>query len=444
MLPDLTLPVSLACLLGALRPCFTRRSFVTFCALAAGLAGQVHRRTVCGMLLGAGLGATWPHDRAHRFFARARWDIDEAGIAVAQLVMMLLVPPGAAVTVAVDDSVFRRSGRKVHGAFWQHDGSAPTRDKMSFGNCFVTIGIVVSLPFCTRPVCLPVLARLNLPCPAGRKRKHHAKPGSKTTQACELVTRLARAFPARQFHVVADAAYHGYPVKDLPATVTWTCRLIRSAVLYDLAPPKVPGKPGRPLLKGARLGTCDQLAATAAWTPAVIRAYGKDRHIQTAAVTCLWYGCLHTRTVRVIISRDRDGDIALVTTDLTTAPAAIIARYATRWSIEQAFYDTRHVLGGGQARNRTRLAVERTVPFTLLVHTLTIIWYARHGHDPADITARRTAQPWYHAKTEPSYEDMLTKLRRTMITATSSGTSPAPPDPQQIQAVLTAWHAAAA
>jgi hypothetical protein len=55
MLPGLTLPASLASLLAALRPCFTARSFRTFCGLTAGLAGQVRRRTVCGMLLGADL-----------------------------------------------------------------------------------------------------------------------------------------------------------------------------------------------------------------------------------------------------------------------------------------------------------------------------------------------------------------------------------------------------
>jgi hypothetical protein len=70
MLPGLTLPASLAGLLGALRPCFTAPSFRTFCGLAAGLAGQVRRRTVVGMLLGADLARAWPHDRAHYFFAR--------------------------------------------------------------------------------------------------------------------------------------------------------------------------------------------------------------------------------------------------------------------------------------------------------------------------------------------------------------------------------------
>ena len=130
MLPGLTLPASLAVLLGALRPCFTAPSFRTFCGLAAGLAGQVRRRTVVGMLLGADLARAWPHDRAHYFFARARWQIDDLGLAVARLVVLLLVPPAGPLTVAVDDSVFRRSGRKVFGAGWQYDGSSPNRDRV--------------------------------------------------------------------------------------------------------------------------------------------------------------------------------------------------------------------------------------------------------------------------------------------------------------------------
>ena len=447
MLPGVTPPASLAGLLGALRPCFTAPSFRTFCGLAAGLAGQVQRRTVCGMLLGAGLARAWPHDRAHYFFARARWQADELGLAVARLVVLLLVPPAGPLTVAVDDSVFRRSGRKVYGAGWQYDGSSPSQNKLSFGTCFVTCGIVVQLPFCTRPVCLPVLARLILPGKKTRvKQRKKATPasGTKVSAATELVALLAAAFPGRAIHVVADAAYHGPALKHLPPAVTWTCRLRANAVLYDLAPPRPPGTRGRPRRKGDRLGTPGQLAAAARWIPATVRIYRRDQDMSLAGITCLWYGCLDTQTVRVILARSDAGLLALVTTDLAASPAALITRYAARWSIEQAFSDARNVLGAGEARNRARRAVERTVPFALLVHTLVITWYARHGHHRAGVTARRHAQPWYPAKTEPAFEDMLTQLRRVLITARISKGSAAHPTPEQTKAVLAAWHAAAA
>ncbi len=405
MLPGVTLPASLAVLLGALRPCFTAPSFATFCGLAAGLAGQVRRRTVCGMLLGAGLARAWPHDRAHNCFARARWQADELGLAVARLVVLLLVPPGQPLTVAADDSVFRRSGRKVYGAGWQYDGSSPSQNRISFGTCFVTCGIVVRLPFCTRPVCLPVLARLILPGAKvrGRKKKKAAPvPGTKVAAAAGLVTLLAATFPGRPIDVVADAAYHGPALKHLPPAVTWTCRLRANAVLYDPAPPRPAGTRGRPRRKGERLGTPGQLAATARWAPATVRIYGRDQDIHLAGITCLWHGCLDTRTVRVILARDGTGLLALVSTDLTASAAALTERYAARWSIEQAFADARNVLGAGEARNRARRAVERTVPFALLTCTLIITWYARHGHHQAGITARRHAQSWYRRQPSTS------------------------------------------
>ena len=62
----------------------------------------------------------------------------------------------------------------------------------------------------------------------------------------------------------------------------------------------------------------------------------------------------------------------------------MIERYASRWSIEVAIEDARHVFGAGQARNRTVRAVERTVPFQLACQAITTCWYATAGHDPAD------------------------------------------------------------
>jgi hypothetical protein len=69
------------------------------------------------------------------------------------------------------------------------------------------------------------------------------------------------------------------------------------------------------------------------------------------------------------------------------------------------------VLGAGEAHNRTRLTVGRTVPFGMLAHALIVPWYARYGYDQAGIDARRAGQPWYDDKTEPAFEDMLIKLR---------------------------------
>jgi DDE superfamily endonuclease len=114
MIPDMTLPLpgSLASLLAVFGPLFTTPSFRTFCGLVCGFLAQTGKRTVCGMLAGAGLSRAWPHDRAHRFFARARWSADDLGLAAAKLVVALLVPAGEPVVVAIDDTLARRRGKK--------------------------------------------------------------------------------------------------------------------------------------------------------------------------------------------------------------------------------------------------------------------------------------------------------------------------------------------
>jgi len=69
MLPDvmLPLPASLASLLAVFGPLFTAPSFRTFSVVACGFLSQAEKRSVCGMLAGAGLSRLWPHDRAHWF-----------------------------------------------------------------------------------------------------------------------------------------------------------------------------------------------------------------------------------------------------------------------------------------------------------------------------------------------------------------------------------------
>ena len=200
-----------------------------------------------------------------------------------------------------------------------------------------------------------------------------------------LVTLLAAALPGRRLHVVADAAYHGPALRVLPAKVTWTCRLPRTAVLYGLAPPRT-GRRGRPRTKGERLGTPADLARQATWTTRrVVTYHGRTDIKHIATVRCLWYGSFRTQAVTVVLVRDEATtsgyDLALITTDDTAAagPARIVSRYAMRWSVEQAVADARNVRGAGEARTRPRLAVERTVPFALLAHPLIGVWYARHG-----------------------------------------------------------------
>jgi hypothetical protein len=439
MLPDTTLsvPASLAGLLAAFAPLFTAPSFRTFCGLACGFLAQPGRRTVCGMLTGSGLSRIWPHDRAHSFFSRACWDPDELGLAAARLVVSLLVPAGQPVTIAIDDTLFRRRGKKVWAAAWFHDGSAPGPRQTGRGNNWVVAAIVVRLPFCSRPVALPVLAKLVV---------KGTMSASRLWLARRMTAMLADALPGRDIHVVADAAYAGKELNKLPPQVTWTTRLRKDAALHDL-PPQRTGRPGRPRARGTRLPSLAALAAGQAFTPVTVTRYGKTATIGATAITCLWYSVFGTRPVTVVLIRDKSAtgcDLALVTTALAASPAQVIERYASRWSIEVAIEDAKQIFGAGQARNRTARAVRRTIPFQFACQTIAITWYATAGHHPGDADEHRARAPWYATKAQPSTADMTAKLRRVLIAARFQLSRPGQPTREEINTIRLAWEATAA
>jgi DDE superfamily endonuclease len=449
MLQFETLPASFAALLATLRPCFTAPSFRTFTALVAGLIAQPGRRTVTGMLTGAGLAAVWHHGRAYWFLGRARWCVEQVSDAVTRLVVAVLLAPDTAVLIAVDDTLFRRSGRRVHGTGWHHDGAAPSPRgaAVRWGNGWVIAAIVVTVPFCTRPVSLPVGFALWTP----------GGP-SKQILAGRLITRIVAACPGRAVHVVADAGYAGadgapgavrgpHRHRGLPPHVTLSSRLRANAKLHAIAVP-TPGKPGRPKRIGAALGTPHHLAAILTWTRTQVTRYGRTDTVDIADSRCLWYGAYRCRPIRVILLRDPGTGsgyhLALLTTDLTSPTETIVERYAARWSIEVAIEDAKQITGVGQARNRIPTAVTRTVPFGFLTQTLVVLWYTQHGDHHATVSERRAHAPWYRSKTEPAYHDMITTLRRALITARFRAGKTRNPTPEETQAVLLAWAQAAA
>jgi hypothetical protein len=445
----LHLPASLDELLVLLSGPFSQPTYQTFRAMVVGQISQTGLRTVTGMLVGSRLSGSWHHARAHRFFSNAVWPVDELGLRLAAVIAARLCDPGAGIVVAVDDTLLHRLGRKIHATYWHHDATANSqKSAVAWGNNWVVVGIVVRLPFMERAVCLPVLFRLWQP---RRKETPKGKPDperpGKPELAREMIDLLAARLPGWQIHEVGDAAYAAKAWQGLPGNVTMTSRLRSNAALYAPKPPPT-GKRGQPRNWGARLPSLKLIALdpTTTWTAATVERYGKTETLQLHEINCLWRPLGPKTPVRVILIQDTTRpsgyQIALITTDLKATPAAIVERYALRWPIEVCFEEGKELAGVGDARNRTKHAVERTVPFQFLTMTLTILWYHDHGHHPDIVAEHRARAPWYLTKTSPSFADMLAKLRRVIIAAQYHPGTGQTPTPAQITDVQHAWAAA--
>lgn len=416
MLPSqrlLPMPAQWRELLEELAPVFARRStHRLFMLLACGLI-LTDRGTVTGMAAAAGIGREWR--RACWFFAAARWDVDELGIAVARLIVKYLLSVGAPLVVAVDGTFFKRFGKKVAEARWAYDGSAQGGKKTAFGTTWVIAAIFVKLPCCPSPVALPVLFRL-------WRGKGTA---SQVQLAAELTGLLAEAFPGREIHGTGDAAFHGEPL--VIEGTTWTTRLPASAVIHGPKPPPT-GKRGRPRKKGDRIGRCKDAAAAADWQEVAVRIYGQARRVQAAVWPALWYGCFGEAPGLFVLMREADSkkpyDLGLFTLDTGLSAAAVIERYSWRWPIEPSNATGKQVTGAGDACNRVLRAVERAVPFAFLVQSLMICWYAVSCDPAAGMEQRRQRSPWYRSKATPSAADMHAALRDALADARINAVSP--------------------
>jgi DDE superfamily endonuclease len=347
-----SLPGSVTDLLARFRGCFTAPTFATFCGLACGFWAQPGLHTVTGMLIGARLQQAWHHSRAHRFFAAARWSADQLGLVLLDLIVLWLVPDGAPVRLVCDDTLMRRSGRKIFGAAWHHDPLAPGRHRVAWANNWVVLGVLVDLPMLPhRPVCLPILARLWQP-------KH-------TSGRLDLATELVRVVCAhlgdRRVDLVTDGAYAGRQLRDLPAQATVTCRLRADARLHRLPPPRRPGTRGRPRTRGDRLPELVRLAGrvTTPFALLEVTRYGRHGLAAVACFTCLWPSVFGTRPVNVVLVRAPDApdgfDLALVTTDLAATPAELVERYSARWQVEMSQAHCPHT-GPGRCSCGARVA----------------------------------------------------------------------------------------
>ena len=261
--------------------------------------------------------------------------------------------------------------------------------------------------------------------------------------AGELISVLAQAFPDRLVHARRGRRLPRQALL-VPAT-TITTRLPANAALYAPAPPRT-GQRGRPRSKGARLAIPPTSPPPRSWRRATVTRYGRTDIVEIADIPSIWYGAFGNTAGRTVLVRDPGDDrvLAVFTTDTDSCTDAIVERYAHRWPIETAIAAGKQQLGIGQARNRLQHAVERTAPFQFFVYSLVIVWYALHGYHRDDLAAGAADQPWYPQKDEPAFEDMLAKLRRTLVAARITAVHPAQPDPHKYRDYELACAATAA
>ena len=397
---------SFAALLQELNLIMTLPTFENFLVIAYGWV-FARRRTVTAMIQAAGAVGKKHHSAFHRFFAAARWSLDELGLATFRLIRPWL---GELIFLALDDTLARKSGRRMFGAGMHHDPLISSRKLavLNWGHSWVMLGVLVRFPFRQdRWFCLPILFRLYLNKSAAERarRVYRTRP----ELAVEMLKVLAAAEKTLHFHVVADSLYGGKSVlRELPANCQLTSRLHLDARLYDAPPARRPGQRGPARKRGERLASPRRMLEDRAHR-VILDLYGRRERVRLSNCVARSEADL-ARPLRVVAveSLATEGRLqAFYSTCHEAAAEEVLAWYARRWAIEQTFQETKGYLGFEQPQGWTRRAVERTAPLAMLLYSLIVVWFAHHGHRLWQAPER----PWYRSKRGPAFVDMLDLLR---------------------------------
>jgi hypothetical protein len=410
------LPPEMVAILAAFAPLFSHCVWTKAQTLAVGAILATGQRTVCALLRIMGLSQERHFTNYHRVLNRDVWSCLAAGQILLGLILVL-IPRDGPIALAADDTIERRGGRRIKAKGCYRDAVRSSKKHVvkCFGLRWITLMILVPVPWSARVWALPVLTALSWPEGAGRRRAHKTS----IDWARQMVLQVRRWLPERELILVVDGGFAAVELaRDCQRhRVTLICRLRLDAGLYDPPGPQPPGKRGRKPKKGPRQRRLTEWASDGdtPWETIAVDWYGgQRRQMQVFSRTGLWY----TRgqdpvAIRYVLARALAGalpDAAYFCTEERLLPVEILTYVVQRWSVEVTFEEARAHLGLETQRQWSDLAIQRTTPVLLgLFSVVTLL--AVQWHQAGLLVAEQTA--WYE-KECPTFSDCM-RLARQQI-----------------------------
>ena len=251
-LPDAILPV-----LHPFATLFRNPTWLKAQILLVGAILAPGQRTVAAALRVMGLSDDRSYARYHQVLNRAVWSPRQAARILLLLLLQHLDQGDGPLIFGIDETLERRRGPKIKSLGIYRDAVRSSRSQVvkASGLRWISLMWLGQVPWAGRYWALPFLTVL---APSARYHRQRGRRHKKLTDwARQMILQLRRWLPQRPLVLVGDS---GYAVLDLlhccqslAQPVTLIARLRLDAALYEPAPPRQPGRNGRPPLKGRRL-----------------------------------------------------------------------------------------------------------------------------------------------------------------------------------------------
>jgi len=395
----------------------------------------------------------WSAD--YRLCSRSPWKPRALFDAVLDHLPQLLPSPEAPVFAALDDTVLKKTGRRIPGVKILRDPmSLPFHVNLCYGLRFVQASVLVSPPQADGPArALPV--RFDFAPPVSKPKKNappedwanykeEQKKRTLSLAGVETIRSLRASLDERpetrnrQLIVSGDGSYTNREVlKRLPERTTFIGRIRRDAKLYYPLPATGSAdKPqGRPRRYGPWAPTPDQILKDESIAEIRVRCFaaGQFRQIPVKVLRNIYWRNagvdipLQVVVIKPLGYRLRNGSKVLyrqpaflICTDPELDLAPLIQAYINRWEIECNHRDEKSLIGAEQGQVRNPSSVERLPQLQVAGYSLLLL--ASLLSSGFERTSEYLPLPkWRRKSIRPSLLDLLALLR-DQIFATAADT----------------------
>lgn len=414
------LPAVILSLLSNFAGVFTKPTWKYAQTLLIGAILCNGKRTVSSALRVMGLALEKRFERYHRVLSKAKWNEFSLSKILLGLLIVLL-PQGAPILIAMDETIERRSGKKISTKGCYRDACRSSQSLVikCFGLKWQCAALIVKLPWSNRRWALPFMTVL---CPSKKhdeqKDLRHKSSIDRAMQMVYIISRILK----RSWILVGDGGFACLKLGHTCVTsgATLVSRLRLDASLFEDAKISPVKRRGRKPVKGAKIPNLKEQikAGSLHWQESRIAWYGSVlKTVKLATGVNLWYKPgekpLKIRWV-VVMDPITNRVEAFFSTDINMDHITIVETFVLRWNIEVTFEEVRAHLGVETQRQWSEKAIRRTTPILIGVFSLVcLIAEAQNKLKKELIQTSKAA--WYDKEGLATFGDVLVYVKRIII-----------------------------
>ena len=398
------------------------------------------RRTVTGLITAAG-GQFSDWTAHYSLYSKGRVDPNPIFQEVRRQVESLN-PTSEPLCVALDDTIIRKTGKKIPGVGFRRDPLGPKfQVNLAFALRWLQMSAAMIAPDGQARMVPIAFKNASIPRKpskfASSEQTQHYREAVKQQNLNRLALDSQEDLQNQRkeenqgqtprLHVLVDGSFTNSSIlPNLPTNTTLIGRIRKDAKLY--AKPAEQTKFGRRKIYGTPQPTPEQVRQddSIAWQKIQIHHKGTKRELEVKTMTGVRWRPAKNKDLLIVVIRPvpylkkkgaRSGYTQpgyLVCTEPDLSLKNLLEEYLMRWDIEVNHRDEKTILGTGQAQVRNKQSVNTLPAMSVASYSMLLVAAVQRygqGDCPDTIPTPKWRRKQQKGKTRPSLQDLVNELR---------------------------------